>query len=232
MIQFNLLPDVKLAFIRAQRIKRLVIFVSVLLTIAALLIFIVLFSYVDIIQKKHLSDLNANIKTNQHQLLGSTNTNLNKILTIQNQLDALPALDQQKPVTTRLFDDMTKVTPAKASLSQITIDFTKYTMDIQGNADSLTTVNKFVDTLKFTTYRSGQSDSPAFSSVVLTSFGLQSGKGANFTIDLSFDPAIFNSANSGNLTVPPNYITTRSITQQPLFKNNPLITNGNLTSGG
>ncbi|MGH7195206.1 MAG: PilN domain-containing protein [Candidatus Saccharimonadales bacterium] len=229
MIQFNLLPDVKMAFIRAQRIKRLVIFVSVAVAIVVLVIFIILIVYVDIIQKNHLSYLNHNIKSNQSQL-GRTN-DLNKILTVQNQLGALPSIDAQKPVATRLFNDMAKVTPVAANISSLNADFQNNTLEIQGNANDLKTVNQYVDTLKSTTY--GKTKSSAFSNVVLSSFGLQTGKGANYKIDLDFDRAIFDTSKSGQLTVP-NKIASNSIAQRPtlLFKKQPKIQQGQPSSGG
>jgi hypothetical protein len=81
MIEFNLLPDVKLAFIKTRRTKRLVILTSGVLSVAALVIFVFLLFYVDVIQKQHVDSLGSNI-TKEQSLLGNTG-NLDKTLTIQ-----------------------------------------------------------------------------------------------------------------------------------------------------
>lgn len=51
MIQFNLLPDVKIAYIKAQRQKRIVIFASIVASAAATALFVLLFSYANLVQK-------------------------------------------------------------------------------------------------------------------------------------------------------------------------------------
>jgi len=146
---------------------------------------------------------------------------LNKVLTIQNQLASLPNLNQQKPVTSRLFTFLQQLTPASVTLSSVDVDFSLNTLTLNGNADSLKTVNQYVDTLKFTTYQKSSTDTsntPAFTQVVLGNFGL-TGEAASYEIHAAFDPLIFNQANSVTLTVP-NITSTRSIVEQPtdIFK--------------
>ena len=60
MIQFNLLPDVKLDYIKAQRSRRLVVVVSVVVSLASVALLVLLLS-VAALQKKHLSDLSSDI---------------------------------------------------------------------------------------------------------------------------------------------------------------------------
>src|ERR1700685_4322347 len=135
MIEFNLLPDVKLEYVKTRRIERLVIASSLLAAIVALVVFIFLVVFVDVLQKKHLSDINSDINTSSAQLQAVPS--LNKILTIQNQLQALPALHDQKPLSSRLFSYMTQLTPANATISSLNVDFMQHTLTIAGNADSL-----------------------------------------------------------------------------------------------
>lgn len=219
MIQLNLLPDVKLQYLKVRRMQRLVVSVSMLLIIASLFIFVLLIGTVDVFQKKSLSDLNHDISTYKSQLQNTPN--LNKILTVQNQLQVLTSLHDQKPAATRLFGYLQQLTPADASISQFNIDYTQNTVSITGDANSLDVVNAFTDTLKFTTYKKSDGTSAnAFSAVVLSQFSRNS-SGATYTITASFDPAIFDSANNVTLTVP-NIISTRSIVEQPtdLFQSN------------
>src|ERR1039458_1397961 len=114
MIQFNLLPDVKQAFIKSQRTKRLVIVFSVFLSTVALVIFIVLVTVVYVVQKKSISDLNNNIQTNSASLKNTAN--LTKILTVQSQLNSLATLDSQNPAASRLFNFLSQLTPTQATI--------------------------------------------------------------------------------------------------------------------
>lgn len=216
MMQLNLLPDVKLEYLRSMRTKRLVIGVSLLVAAASLAIVLILVSIVYVFQKKNMSDLNNDIKIYTGQL--EKIPDLEKVLTVQNQLKALPGLHEKKPVASRVFGYMTQLTPTSASISQFDIDFKESTMKITGTANSLDAANTFIDTLKFTTYQKGNekaSASPpkAFSEVVLSQF-TRSPNAANYTITLKFDPEIFNGASTIRLAVP-RIISTRSVTEQP-----------------
>ena len=84
MIQFNLLPDVKLEYIKAKKSKRLVALISTLTCAVAIALVVLLFTVVNVFQKQHLSDLNADIKKYSTSLKNTKD--LDKILTIQNQL--------------------------------------------------------------------------------------------------------------------------------------------------
>ncbi len=186
---------------------------------AMFIVFVVLLLVVYVFQKQQINNLDSKISTAKVQL--GKNTNLNKILTVQNQLESLPSLEAQDPVTSRLFNYLSEITPVNADISDFSIDYTNDTMVITGSADSLTTVNKYVDTLKFTTYAISNKNTKnnAFSQVVLSSFGVSphptNNRPASFTINCNFNPIIFNVADAASLVVPPNFITTRSITQQP-----------------
>lgn len=215
MIQFNLLPDIKLEYIRTQRIKRLVTALSILLSCVSIVTFAGLLIYTGVYQKTQLTHINQDISTANGQL--NSSTNLNKILTIQNQLESLPALDAQKPVASQLFNYLQKLTPSTATISSVNINFGLDTITISGAADSIKTINQYVDTIKFTNFSTSkganQSTTPAFSNVVLSNFEVQNG-GATYTITFSFNPIIFNVAYNTHLVVP-QITTTRSILDQP-----------------
>lgn len=202
MIQFNLLPEVKLEYVKAQHTKRLLTSVSVIVSLVALGVLLLAFVAVDGVQKKSLHDLNSDITKYSSQLKNFKD--LDKILTVQNQLGTLTGLHDQKPVASRLFTYISQVTPAQADLNKLTVDFTANTLVVGGNAPSLDIISTYTDTLKATKYTlqgtSGMKN--AFSNVVLSNFG-RNDKGASFTITLDFDPAIFNTKNTVTLTVPP-----------------------------
>ena len=221
MTQLNLLPDVKLAYLRVNRNKRLVVGISLVVIAASVGVLLLLASVVYGLQKKNLHDLNKDIGTYNQQL--KSTKDLDKVLTVQNQLTSLTGLHQDKKVASRLFAYLTQLTPTSASINQLDVDFAANTMSIAGSAASLDAVNTYADTFKFTTYQlvdTGGTDTPhAFSDVVLSQFSRNS-TGAAFTITLSFNPDIFNGAHTVKLTVP-NIISTRSLTEQPtdLFQN-------------
>jgi len=218
MIQLNLLPDVKLELVKAQRLQRAMTVVSVLASLAAIALVVVLFSASQI-QKKHINDLNADIAKKTAQL--NSDKQINKILTVQNQLNSLTQLHASKPAASRLFGYLNQVTPADVSISSFTVDFSTHSMTITGGAGALSSVNKYVDTLKFTEYTVGnsKSKSKAFNGVVLTSFSVSSnttstGPAVSYTITTNYEPAIFDISKEVSLIVP-QQTTTRSTTEQP-----------------
>jgi hypothetical protein len=224
MIQFNLLPDVKLEYIKAARTKRLVISISALV-IAAVIGLVGLISLsVLVLQKRHLNNLNNDIATYRQEL--EDTGDLNKILTVQNQLNSLPGLHQQKPASSRIFSYIGQLTPEAVSISRMQVDFLESTMHITGQVENdreaLKNVNLFVDTLKFTKYKAGQDgeEANAFSSVVLSNTS-RTRTTASYEITLSFDPQIFNINEDIRLLVPKDKITTRSETQKPVFEQAP-----------
>ena len=213
MVQFNLLPDVKQEYVNARRTKQLVVLVSFVVSAAALGIMLLLLLTVDVVQKKSLHDANSDIKRYSAQLKAIPD--IDKILTVQNQLNTLPGLHDKKYVVSRTFGYLAQLTPANVSISTYTADYSANTMSIVGEAPSLDQVNVYADTLKATTYKTDSSSSSkkAFTSVVLSSFGRDS-KGATYTLNITFDPAILSSQNNVTLDVP--NITTSA--QQQLFQ--------------
>src|SRR5665213_3837254 len=106
-VQFNLLPDVKLEFNRAQHVKKTVYGLSVLAVTIALTILVISFLVVNVLQKKLLNDAGKDITTYSQKLKAIPD--LEKVLTIQNQLNSLPSLHSKKHLTSRLFDYLPKI---------------------------------------------------------------------------------------------------------------------------
>lgn len=226
MIQFNLLPDVKLEYIKARRTKRTVMMTSILVSAASLAIFVLLFTVVNVVQKEHLSNLDKDITKSKNEL--KDRPELAKILTIQNQLNSLPGMHKQKPVASRTLGYIQQLTPQNASISLLTVNYTDQTIKIEGSADSLATVNTFADTIKFTKYTTKTTDTAsqvsdpklAFSEVVLANFAVvndnnkDKNKAITYSITLKYDQPIFSSDNEVTLQVA-KQITTRSETEKP-----------------
>lgn len=219
MIQVNLLPKVKLDYIKAKRAKRSATLIALIVGAGSLGIFIFLFFAVNIVQSKYSSDLTKDIKTETNNL--QSIEDLNKILTVQNQLSSLSSLHDTKPVTSRLFSYIAKTTPDKVSIAEVEVNFEESLITITGGADSVKTINTYADTLKFTTYKveSAVEEKNAFVSVVLSSFDTNEEE-TTYEIKVTFDPAIFAINNNVEFLVPKGKITTRSETEKPknLFK--------------
>jgi hypothetical protein len=216
VIQFNLLPSVKLEYIKARRIKRLVIMTSSIVTGLALAIVIMLFVGTSILQRQHLENLQKDIDRDSKTLQNTPE--LNKILTIQNQLKSVNGLHDEKPVADRLGVYLPQLTPNLLTIATLDVDFTENTIEFEGAAPGIDVVNKFTDTLKFTAYKSDDGEGPAFSEVVLSDFSRTESK-ATYNVKLKFNPIIFNGAHTVQLEVP-KIISTRSTTEKPnaLFK--------------
>ena len=201
MIQLNLLPDVKLQYIKAQQARRLIFSVSFLVSAASVGLLIIALLY-DGLQHRNLTNLNKDIK--------------NESSTLQNELNSLTQLHTSKPAAASLFTYLNEVTPVQVAIGTLNADFNANTLSISGTSDNLKDINTFVDTIKYSKYSiAGTSGTvTAFSNVVLTSFGLNNqspnpAQAASYTINLSFDPTIFNVSKTVNLIVP-NIVTTRS----------------------
>lgn len=192
MIQLNLLPDVKIAFIKARAQKRLVILFSTIIATAALTICILLFTYVNVVQKKSSNDLSTDITSSSNEL--TETKDLNKILTVQNQLMSLDGLHGQKPATDRLAGYIARTTPEGISINQLAIDFATKTVTVSGKAGNLEVVNRYVDSLKATVYLTKDTEDedpkPAFSDVVLSSFS-RSETDTTYTVSFVYDEVIF-----------------------------------------
>lgn len=218
MIQLNLLPDVKQEYIHAQQSRRLVFTISAIAVAASVGLLLLLIS-VGALQKKHINDLTKDIATQSRQL--QNKPQITKILTVQNQLQSLTALHDSKPAASRLFEYLNQVTPAQVNITSFTIDFTQNTVTITGTADSLGSVNKYIDGLKYITYTTDENSTkqPAFSNVVLTSFGLNKGskdssQAASYTITMSYDTTIFDVTKKVKISIP-NVTTTRAQLDSP-----------------
>jgi Tfp pilus assembly protein PilN len=220
IVQLNLLPDIKEKYLRTQFVKRMVFGGALVAVLISVLVVGLLSSIVYGAQKVKLNNLDKTIKASTKTI--AETEDLDKILTIQNQLNSLTPLHDSKAVTSRLFEYLPQITPNDVSLSNITVNFDgTNTITISGVSKSLEATNRFVDTLKFTKYTTEGSEAQnnAFSSVVLSSFG-RSVKESTFTINMVYDPALFDSQSKDIKIIVPKQITTQSTTQRPsaLFK--------------
>lgn len=219
--QFNLLPDIKLSNVKNQRGRRLISSVVILISLISAGLLLIMLLTVYGVQKKQLSDADKSISQLSSSL--KSTDNLDRILTVQNQLSTLVDLHKNEHAASRVFTYVPEVTPSSVSLTNLLLDLDKNTIGIDGTADSQKTVNTFIDTLKFTTYTLGSDTNgkSAFPSVVESSFGVGDNQ-ASFSLNVTFDPLLFsNNAtdSSGNIVAPklnvPKLTSTRSVLDDP-----------------
>lgn len=224
-VQFNLLPDVKLQYIKTARTRSKVISISIITSVVSFTIFFVLFLTVNVVQKAQLNNAKAEVDKTSRQL--QENKELAPAVTVQNQLNSLVTLHQNKHVSSRIFTYLPQVTPTSVNISSLTMDFSTSSMTITGTADNHQSVNKFIDTLKFTTFKIGDGESGrAFPSVIESNFGISSSN-VTYGLNIQFEPKLFANNildSSGKAQVPklsvPTQTTTRltpEATGGPLF---------------
>lgn len=223
MIQFNLLPDVKLAYLKTERQKHLVITAAIIASIVSVSIFVFLVVVVRVFQQTHMNNVTAEVKEVTNAI--KETKDINRMLTVQSQLDSLQTLHDGKPVTTRLYDYITKLTPAQASISEIKLDYATNTLEISGKVPTLAIVQKYADTLKYTTYRPADKkaddttpDPAVFVDVVLSDFGREKDF-AKYTLKMSVDPEVFSGTKDTTVSVPAIASTdTSNVRPTPIFE--------------
>lgn len=232
MIQLNLLPDLKKEFIKAQKTKALVITVSIFVTLGALGLSALLFVYVTFIQQFQSNLATDDITKKEQQLKGITD--IDKYLTVQNQLASLPDLHNQKGMYSRLFDFLSAMNPSapnNVTLSDLRLLTDDKTIIFTGTTASFQTLNTFADTLKNVeiTYKEGGQGDPKtskmFNQVLVQTADIVRANNqtlVGFTVKTTYKDPVFDVRNTDMTAKVPNITTTPSVTQSPnpLFNSN------------
>lgn len=150
MIEINLIPDVKQELIRAQRTRSTVITGSIFVGIASISVVVVLAVYVFGVQTARNLFADSSITSGIKKLQDVSD--LQKTLTIQNQLSKITALNGNKKVDSRLFEVLGAVIPPAPNdimISSISIDSDSQTIVIEGQAvNSYSAVEIFKKTIE------------------------------------------------------------------------------------
>jgi hypothetical protein len=234
MIQLNLLPDLKKEYIKAQKTKSFVISTSILVTIGAVGLSALLFVYVTFVQQLQINLATDDIKRKETDLKAIQD--VDKYLTVQAQLAALPDLHNGKGSYDRLFNFLNVLNPSapnNINLSTLQLEAEARTMMLTGTTGNFETLNVFVDTLKNAeiSYKAGGQGEPQtekmFEQTLVMSSGFSRVDGKNlvsFTIKTVYTPAVFDVQNTDLAAKVPSITTTQSVTQSPqagqLFNSN------------
>lgn len=201
MIQVNLIPDLKAEYLKAQRNKRLVMGIAFIVSASFIGLVVFMFLYVNAWQAAHTNGLNGDIE----ELSGeyASIVDLDKVITVQKQLNVLPKLHEEKPQVSRFIDYLSIITPEGPEYSAIELDFDDSTIELIGTADDPGQVNQLANTIKNAVFTTPdiEGELSAFSNVLLDTLNNRNDK-TNFTIVFSFDPEIFSNQVSVQLTVP------------------------------
>lgn len=190
MIQFNLLPDIKIEYIKAKRMKRLVAFVSVIVSSVCIVFFVIIFLLVNVWQKQQMKNLEDKTIELTNKL--KETEDIDDILTVQSQLRSIDGLHEQKPTLSKFFKYMEMMKPESVIISSRQLVFAENKVVISGTAPSIEVVREFIDTLKYSEYKLAENAEPAklFERVELSAFSRTSAEKnpAVFTINFQFKP--------------------------------------------
>lgn len=179
MIEINLVPDIKQEYLHSQRLRTKVIAMCIVACVAAGGVVAVLFMY-NGTQAIRNSLADSDIQS-QYKKLTNDYPDLDKLVTIQNQLSIISSLNNNKNISSRIFDLLSAINPAAPNnvrMSTIAVDPLKKTITIEGSADEgFNAADAFKKTILNTkvayTKNSKESTVPLSSAVTVptTSFG-------------------------------------------------------------
>lgn len=224
MIQLNLLPDIKLDYVKAQKQKKLYITIAAITSVLALAATGLMAFYVFAIQSVHSDNLEKDIAENVKTL--QSKEDLPEILTVQNQLNVLPELHDNRPIVSRVTSYLTILTPEDVQLESLEISYPNTSLsdeydtgdgvfEITGSAKDAKEINKFIDSMKFAIFKSkDNADINAFNVVELNSSS-KDGDRTEFTITAQFNNIIFASSTEDIKLEVPSIESTQSSTERP-----------------
>lgn len=210
MININLLPDVKLQFLKTQRTKYRFISIAIVSSVVALALVILMVVYVKGVQRLQLNKARGSVQTNQNKL--TSDKDAIKVTTIQNQLASLTSLTDKKPIMSRTFGYLQSIAASNIGLSSVNVDPSASTITITGSTSSYKTANAFADVLKHAklSYKDSnaqtQSATP-FTNVVFANLGSDSSasgdSSVSFSVSFTYDSNLFSdSISQPKITIP------------------------------
>lgn len=218
MIEINLVPDIKQELIRARLVRSAVVSGAIIASIIAGAIVAAIAVYVYGVQTVRSVVADDAIKKGAAQL--ATVEDLSKILTIQNQLTKMSALNDEKPIDSRVFDLLQAIIPPAPNtvkVSSLVIDAEAKSITFEGQTPTYPSLETFKKTIAAANVRFKDGDTQT--DVVLASdlsiSNISYGEDASgakvlrFTVSFTYAPELFSSTvksptivliNGGNVT--------------------------------
>ncbi len=211
MIELNLLPDLKKEFIKAQRMRNTVVSGSILTILIALGLLALLATIVYGAQAVIIDNLKKEVTENHKKL--AAKPEINKYLTVQNQLELIGSAASERTAYDRIFDYITKLNPAPPNditIYSLVVDAETSSITLEGSTANFETVNNFKNTLenaKLAYSLNGEKhEGNFFTAVTVAPPTLSAADGrqtAYFNISVAFDPKAFDpDAKDINVTIP------------------------------
>lgn len=227
MIALNLLPDIKKEYHKTQRNRRIVMFLSFALSAGFVALVVLGLIYTKAIRGPHADNLETDISNAVADI--RANEDLDKILTVNSQLEELPLLHDQKPVSSRLLQYLNVLTPDAVSINELNVQFSDPSLGddslsrltFSGRAEEVADINILADTLKNATYTIDQDSQEvnAFSQVAVESIGSvandSSDRGISYSVRTQYDPQIFAVTNPDIKLTVPNITSSRANQETP-----------------
>lgn len=235
MIQLNLLPDVKKEFIHAERMKGKVISISIMVTIGAIGVSVALAILVYAVQPGYISVKSGEIKEKSEELRSVED--IDKYLTIQNQLKSLPELHDGKAIYSQMLEYLKVLNPAPPNnvrLSSLQVDYETKKILFNGTTNGFEAFAVFQDTLRNAELTYGSEEEGGVSKTKLFADGgvkIQNQSLSNalgkqeliFSIEATYSDAAFSPTIVDPKIEVPNIQTTQSITGTPGRSTAPLF---------
>lgn len=194
MIQINLVPDVKQELIRAERVRSIVITLTIFIGIAAVGLVVLLSIWVFGVQTTRSLLTDNTIKKESTKLAAVRD--LPSTLTIQNQLEVLPDINKDRHVDSRIFDLLVAINPSEpnsVSTSKVVIDSANRKIFIEAQAmggyPALEVFKKTIVATKFMFVKDGEEGSVPIASNVSDgerSYGRDDNNNQVLRFELSF----------------------------------------------
>jgi hypothetical protein len=164
MIEINLVPDVKQELINAQRVRTNVVSLSIIVGIGAIGVVVMLAIWVFGVQAARGYVHDKSIKEESEKLLEVED--ISNTLTIQNQLNQLSSMHNDKSVDSRIFDVLAAIKPPApntVAISNVTLDSATNAIVIEAQAESaytgLEVFKKTISATNFEFTKDGQKQS-------------------------------------------------------------------------
>lgn len=148
MIEINLIPDVKQELLKAERARAMVISGSIITCIVAGGVVALLAIYIYGVQFGRNIIVDNNITTGSEKL--AKVEDLSKMITIQNQIKRIDALNDTKSIDSRLFDVLSAVippSPNEVRISLLSLNTEETTVKLEGQTNAYDSMEVFKKTI-------------------------------------------------------------------------------------
>jgi len=173
MIEINLIPDVKQELIRARLARSAVISGALIASVITLAIVAILAAYVYAVQTVRFIVADDAIKKGSSQL--ASVEDLSKMLTIQNQLTKMSALNDEKSIDSRVFDLLLAVIPPdpnSVKISKVIVNAADKNITLEGQTPAYPALETFKKTIDAAYVRYNDSDNKQQQIVLATNVSI------------------------------------------------------------